>query len=57
MTGSEQSPDYTVPKDAWKTDLLAVFLIFAFLPSRCLPLSAERSRSQHVPSIEGIACR
>ena len=30
MTGSEQSPDYAEPKDAWKTDLLAVCLIFAF---------------------------
>jgi hypothetical protein len=30
ITGSEQSPDYTEPKNAWKTDLLAVFLIFAF---------------------------
>jgi hypothetical protein len=26
----EQSPDYGEPKDAWKTDLLAVLLIFAF---------------------------
>jgi hypothetical protein len=30
MTGSEQSPDYAEPKDAWKTDLLAVIFIFAF---------------------------
>jgi hypothetical protein len=30
MTGYEQSPDYGEPKGAWKTDLLAVLLIFAF---------------------------
>jgi hypothetical protein len=30
MTGSKQSPDYAERNDAWKTDLLAVLLIFAF---------------------------
>ena len=30
MTGYQQGPGYGEPKDAWKTDLLAVFLIFAF---------------------------
>jgi len=30
MTGYENSPDYGEPEDAWKTDLLAVLVIFAF---------------------------
>jgi hypothetical protein len=30
MTGNGKSPDYGEPKGAWKTDLLAVLLIFAF---------------------------
>ena len=30
MTGYGKSPDYGEPKGAWKTDLLAVFLILAF---------------------------
>jgi hypothetical protein len=30
MTGNGQSPNYGEPKNAWKTDLLAVLLIFAF---------------------------
>jgi hypothetical protein len=30
MTNYEQSSDYTEPEGAWKTDLLAVLLIFAF---------------------------
>jgi hypothetical protein len=30
MSGYEKSPDYDEPEGAWKTDLLAVFLILAF---------------------------
>ena len=30
MTDYKQSPDYTEPEGAWKADLLAVLLIFAF---------------------------
>jgi hypothetical protein len=30
VTGYGKSPDYGEPKGAWKTDLLAVVLIFAF---------------------------
>ena len=30
MTNYKQSPDYGEPQGAWRTDLLAVLLIFAF---------------------------
>ena len=30
MTGYDQHPDYGEPKNAWKTNLLAIFLIFVF---------------------------
>ena len=30
MTNGNQGPDYSEPEGAWRTDLLAVPLIFAF---------------------------
>jgi hypothetical protein len=36
MTGYEQSPDYGEPEDAWKTDTLAILLIFAFAAAASL---------------------
>jgi hypothetical protein len=36
MTGYERSPEDGEPKDAWKTDLLAMLLIFAFAAAAML---------------------